>query len=95
MNKKKKTIGIRIPDHKIALALLEYLGEPLMTSTLILADSELPLSDADDIRDKLEKHVDLIIDGGHCGQQPTSVIDLTGNSPLVIRAGQGDISPFE
>lgn len=93
-NAKKKTIGIRVPEHAISQALLETLGEPLMTSSLILPDEEL-LFDPDVIRERLEKQVDLIIDGGQTPQEPTTVIDLTGDIPEVIREGLGDSSIFQ
>jgi tRNA threonylcarbamoyl adenosine modification protein (Sua5/YciO/YrdC/YwlC family) len=93
-NQKKKTIGIRVPDHAIAQALLEELAEPLMTSSLILPDSDLPLFDPYDIRDRLEKQVDLIIDGGETPQISTTVVDLTTDVPLIIREGLGDSSIF-
>lgn len=94
MHPKRKTIGMRVPDNAIALALLEELGEPLMTSSLLLPGDEFPLSDPYDIRDALEHHVELVIDGGNCGIEPTTVIDLTGDSPVLIRQGKGDFSHF-
>ena len=93
-NQKKKTIGIRVPDHPISQALLEELAEPLMTSSLILPDEDLPLFDPFDIRERLEKQVDLIIDGGETPQMSTTVIDLSSDVPVVIREGQGDSSLF-
>lgn len=95
MHPKRKTIGLRVPDNAIALALLEELGEPLMTSSLLLPGEELPLTDPYDIRDSLERHVELVIDGGYCGLEPTTVIDLTGGTPELIRQGKGDFSSFE
>lgn len=95
VNKKKKSIGVRIPDNQIALALLESLGEPIMTSTLILPDFELPLSDPQIIRDCLEKRVDLIIDGGHAVQAPTTVVDFGAGHAEVTRIGSGDVEPFQ
>lgn len=89
---KRRTIGLRIPEHPIALALLEELGEPLMSSTLILPGDILPQTDAETIRDQLEKQVDLIIDGGHCGPGPTTVVDLTNDVPVLRRQGIGDAS---
>ncbi len=86
---KRKTIGIRVPDHSIVSALLEEHGQPLMSSTLILPGSEFPETDAHDIREKLEHQVDLVIDGGHCGMEPTTVIDLVDAVPNVIRKGKG------
>lgn len=93
-NPKRKTIGIRVPENKIALALLEELGEPLMSTTLILPDEIVAESDPDEIRDKLEKQVGLIIHGGFLGEQPTTVIDMSEGDTTVIREGSGDISPF-
>jgi len=94
LNDKRKTIGIRIPDNKIALALLEELAEPLMSSTLLLPGDDFAQSDPEDIREKLEKHVDLVIHGGFLGEKPTSVIDFTEDEPIVIRQGEGDVSQF-
>lgn len=91
---KKKTIGLRVPDHAIALALLEELGEPMFTTTLRMPDEELPLNEADEIAVRLDRDVDVIIDGGDCGLDPTSVIDLTGDEPVILRASQGDLSLF-
>jgi tRNA threonylcarbamoyl adenosine modification protein (Sua5/YciO/YrdC/YwlC family) len=91
---KRSTIGIRIPDHPVALALLEELGEPISSSTLILPDETGPLNDAGHIRDLLEKQVDLVIDGGAVGLDFTTVIDLTGDAPVLMRRGKGDVAPF-
>ena len=91
---KRSTIGIRIPDHPVALALLEDLGEPMSSSTLILPDEEWPLNDAERIRELLEKKVELVIDGGAVGVDFTTVIDLTGDAPVLLRRGKGDIAPF-
>ena len=91
---KRSTIGIRIPDHPVALALLEELGEPMTSSTLILPEEERPLNDAGLIRNLLEKQVDLVIDGGAVGVEFTTVIDLTGEVPILLRRGKGDIAPF-
>lgn len=93
-NPKRKTIGIRVPDNAIALALLEELGEPLMSTTLILPGQEVAESDPDEIRDKLEKQVGLIIHGGYLGEQPTTVFDMSEGQLAVIREGSGDLSPF-
>lgn len=92
---KKKTIGIRIPDNRIALALMENLGEPLMSSTLILPDTDLPMTDPYQIRVMLEHEVDLVIDGGFCGIEPSTVIGLTGNVPEVLREGKGAVDWLE
>ncbi len=91
---KRSTIGIRIPDHPVALALLEELGEPMSSSTLILPDEEWPLNDAERIRELLEKKVELVIDGGAVGVDFTTVIDLTGDAPVLIRKGKGSVAPF-
>lgn len=92
---KRNTIGVRIPDHPVALALLEELGEPLLSSTLILPDDDhIPLNDPEDIRDRLERRVELVIDGGPVGLEPTTVIDLTGEAPELVRQGKGDASAF-
>jgi tRNA threonylcarbamoyl adenosine modification protein (Sua5/YciO/YrdC/YwlC family) len=91
---KRSTIGVRIPDHAIALALLEELGEPLLSSTMILPNEESPLNDAQQIRALLEQQVDLVIDGGAVAAEPTSVIDLTHDMPMLIRAGRGDTAHF-
>lgn len=93
-NPKRKTIGIRVPNNIIALALLEELNEPLMSTSLILPGQSLAESDPDEIRDKLEKQVGLIIHGGYLGEQPTTVIDLSDGEPVVVREGSGDVAPF-
>jgi tRNA threonylcarbamoyl adenosine modification protein (Sua5/YciO/YrdC/YwlC family) len=95
MHAKRKTVGLRVPENNIAQALLADLGEPLMSVTLILPGDELPLIDPYEIRDTLEHDVDLVIDGGYCGMEPTSVIDLADDLPLVLRVGKGDLTPFE
>jgi tRNA threonylcarbamoyl adenosine modification protein (Sua5/YciO/YrdC/YwlC family) len=92
---KRRSIGIRVPEHAIAQALLGALGEPLMSSTLLLPGDPFPPTDPEDIRDRLEQHVDVIIDGGHCGIEPTSVLDLSQDEVTVVRKGKGDISAFE
>lgn len=91
---KRKTIGIRVPDNNIALALLEALGEPILSCSLMLPDEEITQSDPDEIRDYLEHQVDLVIHGGYLGQLPTTVVDLTSESPQIIRLGSGDPTPF-
>lgn len=93
-NPKQQTVGIRVPDHPVPLALLAELGEPLMSSTLILPDHELPLADPDDIEEALAGRIDLLIDSGNCGLDPTTVVDLTGSYPRVLREGRGDASAF-
>ena len=89
---KRKTIGIRIPENPIAQALLDDLGEPIMSSTLILPGDELPLIDPYDIRQTLEHEVDLVIDGGYCGLEPTTVVDIGEEVPEVRRLGKGETS---
>lgn len=94
MHPKKRTIGIRVPDNAIAMALLADMGEPLMTSSLILPGDEMPLSDPYDIRQTLEKEVDLVIDGGFCGFEATTVVDMTEEVPVLMRQGVGDAAAF-
>lgn len=89
---KRSTVGLRIPDHPVALALLEELGEPLLSSTLILPDAHQPLTDVDEIREHLERAVDLIIEGGAVGVEPTTVIDLTDSVPVLVRRGKGEVA---
>jgi tRNA threonylcarbamoyl adenosine modification protein (Sua5/YciO/YrdC/YwlC family) len=91
---KRKTIGLRVPDHRIAQALLAELGEPLMSVTLILPGAGEPLADPDDIRDRLERQIELLVDGGYCAVEPTTVIDLSGEVPELLRRGAGDPAPF-
>lgn len=94
-NPKRKTIGLRIPDHVIAQAILSTLSEPIMSSTLIMPNKEIPETDPEEIKALLEKQVDLIIDGGNCGFEPTTVIDLLGDTPQVLRHGKGTIQLTE
>lgn len=91
MHPKRKTIGLRVPNNPIALALMERLGEPLMSSSLILPGESLPRTDPYEIREELEHQVELVIDGGFCGLEPTTVVDMTGNTPVVTRAGCGPV----
>lgn len=95
INPKRKTIGIRIPDNNIAQALLAELGEPLMSTSLILPGKDTAEYDPEEIRDELERHVDLIINGGYLGEKPTTVIDFSEGFAEIIRVGEGDPSPFE
>ncbi len=90
----RKTLGLRIPDHTIALALLEALDAPMMSSTLLLPSGEAPLSEPEAIRDLLGHQIDLIIDGGSCSYEPTTIVDLTDDYPQIIREGKGDPAPF-
>lgn len=89
---KRSTIGLRVPDHAVTLALLEELNEPLLTMTLTMPGEDEPLNQAWEIRDRLEHQIDLVIDAGACDAQPTTVIDLTGDVPSVMRHGKGDIA---
>lgn len=94
-NPKRRTIGIRVPDHPVPRALLEELAEPIMSSTLILPGEQTPMSDAQEIQERLYHIVDAVIDGGNCGFEPTSVIDLAGPAPVVVREGKGDVGVFQ
>ncbi len=94
-NPKRRTIGIRVPDNEIVKALLAELGEPVMSSTLLLPGEEVPMTDPHEIRDRLQHVVDLVVDGGAGGHTPSSVVDLTGPAPVVVRRGLGDVSAFE
>jgi tRNA threonylcarbamoyl adenosine modification protein (Sua5/YciO/YrdC/YwlC family) len=93
-HERRGTIGLRVPDHPVTAMLLEELGEPVMSSTLMLPGDELPLTDAKEIHERLERSVDVVLDGGNCGLTPTSVIDLSGERAVVIREGRGDVGPF-
>lgn len=90
----RKTIGLRVPENRIAHALLEELAQPMLGTTLILPDETNPLTEAEEIRDRLDRQLELVIDGGACSFEPTTVIDLTGEEPLLIRQGLGDVRPF-
>ena len=90
----RKTIGLRVPENMIAGALLEELRQPLLGTTLILPDGDQPLSDAQDIRDAIDKQIELIIDGGACSLEPTTVIDLSAGDPVLVRQGRGDAGAF-
>ncbi|WP_101760552.1 L-threonylcarbamoyladenylate synthase [Oceanicoccus sp. KOV_DT_Chl] len=95
MHPKRRTIGLRVPDNNIALALLAGLNEPIMSATMILPGDDYVLIDPYDIRQTLERDLDLVIDGGYCGMDPTSIIDLSEDTPVIIRRGLGDVSLFE
>lgn len=94
LHPKRKTIGLRIPEHPVVGALLAELDAPLLTSTLLLPGEDLPLTDPAHIRDRLGKITDLIIEAGYCGPEATTVIDLTEGSPVLVRAGKGALEPF-
>lgn len=91
---KRATIGVRVPAHPAPHALLAELNEPMLSSTLMLPGDELPLNDPSEIRSRLEHQVDLILDGGACGTEPTTVIDLSSDGPVLVRAGKGDTRSF-
>ncbi len=95
LHPKRRTIGIRVPNNPIALALMEELGEPIMSSSLILPGETEPLTDPYDIRDTLQHCVDLVIDGGYCGMEATSVINMVEDEVVVVRKGAGDVAVFE
>ncbi|HEY9191681.1 MAG TPA: L-threonylcarbamoyladenylate synthase [Methyloversatilis sp.] len=94
LHPKRKTIGLRVPDHPVVSSLLAELGEPLLGSTLLLPGDELPLTDPEEIRERLQHELDLVIDAGPCGTRPTSIIDLSSGAPELVRAGAGDLSRF-
>lgn len=93
-HERRGTIGLRVPDHPVPKLLLTELGEPVMSSTLLLPGEELPRTDAKEIYERLQHSVDLVLDGGNCGLVPTSVIDLSGDHAVVVRVGRGDVAPF-
>ena len=93
-HERRGTIGLRVPDHPVTALLLAELGEPIMSSTLWLPGEDAPRTDAAEIHQLLGNRVDLVLDGGHCGLVPTSVIDLSAGHPVVVRKGRGDVSPF-
>jgi len=92
LHPKRRTIGLRVPDHPVVNALLEELGEPILSSTLILPGESAPLNDPETIRDRLEKAIDLVIDAGPCTATPTTVVDLAVEPPVVVRQGVGDLA---
>lgn len=94
-NPKRRTIGIRVPEHPVPQLILEELGEPLMSSTLLLPGDELPMTEPREIQERLFHVVDAVIDGGNCGLEPTSVIDLESGVPVILRRGKGDVSALE
>jgi tRNA threonylcarbamoyl adenosine modification protein (Sua5/YciO/YrdC/YwlC family) len=90
----RRTIGVRIPDHPVVRALLAELNEPLLSSTLTLPGDDVPLNDPDEFRERLENQVDLILDAGPCGVEPTTIVNLTGPEPVITRVGKGDTALF-
>ncbi|GIG56516.1 threonylcarbamoyl-AMP synthase [Longispora fulva] len=95
LHPKKQTVGVRIPDHKVAQALLAELGEPLLSSTLLLPGHDEPMTNGWEIKELLDHQIDAVIDSGDCGVEPTTVIDLSGDEPEILRVGAGDPTPFE
>jgi tRNA threonylcarbamoyl adenosine modification protein (Sua5/YciO/YrdC/YwlC family) len=95
LHPKKKTVGVRIPEHVVAQALLDELGEPLLSSTLLLPDEPEPLTQGWEIKERLDTVVDAVLDSGECGTVPTTVVDFSGPEPEVVRRGAGDPSRFE
>jgi tRNA threonylcarbamoyl adenosine modification protein (Sua5/YciO/YrdC/YwlC family) len=93
-HERRGTIGLRVPDHPVTALLLGELGEPVMSSTLLLPGEDLPRTDAQEIYEKLQHSVDMVLDGGNCGLIPTSVIDMSGDRAIVAREGRGDVKPF-
>ncbi len=94
LHPKRRSIGVRVPDHRITRGLLETLDQPLMSVTLIPVGEELPMTDAEDIRERYGDQLDAVIDGGACHLEPTSVIDLRELPPAIVREGRGDLAPF-
>ncbi len=95
LHPKKKTVGVRIPEHRVVQALLAELGEPLLSSTLILPEESAPMTDGWEVKEALDHVVDVVIDSGECGTDPTTVVDFSGGTPEVLRRGAGDVSRFE
>ena len=95
MHPKKRTVGVRIPDHPVPRALLEEFGEPLLSSTLLLPDTEEPMTDGWQIKEELDHWLDAVLDAGECGSEPTTVVDLSEGAPVVARVGAGDPGRFE
>jgi tRNA threonylcarbamoyl adenosine modification protein (Sua5/YciO/YrdC/YwlC family) len=93
-HEKRRTIGIRIPDHEVSRMLLAELGEPIMSSTLVLPGDDLPLNDGDEIEARLGNEIDALLDGGACGVEPTTVVDLAAWPPVLVRQGRGSLAPF-
>lgn len=94
LHPRRRTIGLRVPEHNVAQALLEELGEPLLSSTLHLPGDDAPLNDGEEIRERLARDIDLVLDAGSCGIVPTTVVDLTGDAPVITRVGKGSLEPL-
>jgi tRNA threonylcarbamoyl adenosine modification protein (Sua5/YciO/YrdC/YwlC family) len=95
MNERRRTVGIRVPDHPVVQMLLDEVHVPLMSTTLVLPGDELPMTDATEIHERIGHAVDVVLDGGNCGLEPTTVVDLSGEAPEVLRVGKGDPRPFQ
>jgi tRNA threonylcarbamoyl adenosine modification protein (Sua5/YciO/YrdC/YwlC family) len=95
LHAKKRTVGVRIPDHTAAQAILAALGEPLVSSTLLLPGDEAPMTQGWEIKDRMDHLVDAVIDSGDCGEEPTTVVDFSEGEPVIVRRGAGDASRFE
>jgi tRNA threonylcarbamoyl adenosine modification protein (Sua5/YciO/YrdC/YwlC family) len=95
MNERRRTVGIRVPDHPVVQMLLDEVHVPLMSTTLVLPGDELPMTDATEIHERIGHAVDVVLDGGNCGLEPTTVVDLSGEAPEVLRVGKGDPKPFQ
>ena len=95
LHPKRKTVGVRIPQHAVAHAILTELGEPLLSSTLLLPDQDEPMTQGWEIKERLDNAVDAVIDSGDCGTEPTTVIDFSRSEPEIVRRGAGDTTPFE
>ena len=95
MHPKKRTVGVRIPDHPVPRALLEEFGEPLLSSTLLMPDTDEPMTDGWQIKEELDHWLDAVIDAGECGSEPTTVVDFSDGAPVVARVGAGDPARFE
>lgn len=95
MHARRRTIGVRVPGHPVAHRLLDELDGPILSATLLLPGDTAPLSDAHEIRERLERELDLVIDAGSCGVEPSTVLDLTGDQPVLVRAGKGSLEPFD
>ena len=95
LDERRRTVGIRVPDHPVVRQLLTEYGEPMMSTTLLLPGDDIPLTDAREIEDRIGYAVDLILDGGNCGLEPSTIVDLSGEAPKVLRAGKGDPRPFQ
>ncbi len=95
LHERRRTVGVRVPGHAVAHGLLDELDEPILSATLLLPGEPVPLSDGQEIRRRLERELDLVVDAGSCGVEPSTVLDLTGEQPVLVRAGKGSLAPFD